>query len=335
MNHGGSVAVVVPVYNAENHLRQCLESLRTQTLGSALHVLIVLDAPTDGSAAIAKEYAAEDERFQVLELEENAGLAGARQAGLDRADAEYVGFVDSDDWCAPSMFAALREVAQRDEADIVSCAFTRVASSGVETVVPFPVSALTDADARRQALLDGHTNRMLWFAWRNLYRSDLLQSNGIGFDPALRTGEDMPFILAAFGAAERCAVVDEPLYFYRETPNSLTTAPHVPYLVDCLQRAHDRKFEAARAAGLPEHEFRANVHRYVVMNLLPRMLANEIRGGAERPREAVEGVLRVPMVWESVRSVSIGAPGLGRGHRAVLALAKTRQHRALAKLVGR
>ena len=114
------VSVIVPVYNVKDYLRQCLDSLAAQTLDE-LEVLVVDDGSTDGSGAIADDYAARyPERFRVFH-KENGGQASARNLALAHARGEYLGFVDSDDWVDQGMYESLYCQASANRLDIVIC----------------------------------------------------------------------------------------------------------------------------------------------------------------------------------------------------------------------
>lgn len=114
------VSVIIPVYNTEEYLAQCLNSLVRQTLDD-IEILVVDDGSTDGSLKIAKEFeAANPSKIRVL-AKENGGQASARNMALKHATGEYLGFVDSDDWVDTAMYQQMYDVAVREDADIVIC----------------------------------------------------------------------------------------------------------------------------------------------------------------------------------------------------------------------
>ena len=91
------VSVIIPVYNTEKYLEKCLYSVCNQTL-SDIEIICINDCSTDNSREILNKYAADDERIKIINFEENKGAAAARNAGIDAATGEYIGFVDSDDY---------------------------------------------------------------------------------------------------------------------------------------------------------------------------------------------------------------------------------------------
>ncbi|MFR0494913.1 glycosyltransferase family 2 protein [Limosilactobacillus reuteri subsp. suis] len=115
------VSIVVPVYNSERFLDQCLASLKAQTLAKEdLEVLIINDGSTDGSQSIINKYVSENSNFRVIE-QKNAGLFAARKTGINNAKGRFVGWVDSDDFVEPTMFKTLFEIAQKKNSDLVYC----------------------------------------------------------------------------------------------------------------------------------------------------------------------------------------------------------------------
>ena len=101
------ISVIVPVYNVEPWLRQCLDSIVGQTYGD-LEILLVDDGSTDRCGAVCEEYARADARIRVFHTE-NRGLSAARNLGLREARGELIGFVDADDWIEPEMYGPARK----------------------------------------------------------------------------------------------------------------------------------------------------------------------------------------------------------------------------------
>lgn len=111
------VSIIVPIYNVEKYLRQCLDSILRQTF-RPLEIILVNDGSTDGSDTICQEYAKIDERIVYLK-KENGGVSDARNVGLDAVNSDYVLFIDSDDWIEPTYVEVLYEKIEEYQADIV------------------------------------------------------------------------------------------------------------------------------------------------------------------------------------------------------------------------
>ena len=122
------ISVIVPVYNVENYISKCIESIINQTYAN-LEIIIVDDGSTDKSGDICNYYAKKDERIIHIH-QENQGMSIARNNALDIAKGEYIGFVDSDDWIEPNMYYTLYDNAIAYDADISMCNFYYVYNSG-------------------------------------------------------------------------------------------------------------------------------------------------------------------------------------------------------------
>ena len=116
------ISVIVPIYNAEKYLEQCIESILAQTI-PGIQLVLVNDGATDGSPAIIERYAREHDGITVVN-QENKGLAGARIAGLKAARGRWIGWVDADDFVEPDMYRKLWDLAQREGADYVYCDYS-------------------------------------------------------------------------------------------------------------------------------------------------------------------------------------------------------------------
>lgn len=105
------ITVIVPVYNVAKYLEKCVKSIQDQTYKS-LEIILVDDGSTDSSGAICDKYATEDSRIRVIH-KPNGGLSSARNAGLDAATGDYVGFIDSDDYIAPDFYESLLKISDK------------------------------------------------------------------------------------------------------------------------------------------------------------------------------------------------------------------------------
>ncbi|EJG3290978.1 glycosyltransferase, partial [Campylobacter coli] len=108
--------MIVPIYNVEKYLRQCLDSIIAQTLKD-IEIILVNDGSTDNCGVICDEYALKDKRIQVIH-KTNAGLGAAYNTGLEMASGEYIGFVESDDWIEPNMYEELYAKAKETDVDV-------------------------------------------------------------------------------------------------------------------------------------------------------------------------------------------------------------------------
>ena len=187
------VSAIIPVYNAEAYLRQCLDSVLAQSLGD-FEVICVDDGSTDASAAILAEYAARDSRIKVLS-EDNAGAGKARNAGLVQATGRWLAFLDSDDEFDPSMFSEMSAAGNRAGSEVVACT---VASSG---------------DMFR---------RWRGWAWDKLFRRDFVARLGLEFQD-LPVANDLLFTYSALALASKVETTGKSYVFHRKRPGSVET----------------------------------------------------------------------------------------------------------------
>ena len=216
------VSVIVPVYNVKEYLEQCLDSIIHQTL-KEIEIILVNDGSTDGSDEICEKYVGLDERI-VLIHQKNAGLAAARQAGLNVAKGEYVGFVDSDDWLELSMYEEMYKTAKETDSDIVFCNVYRDEDkkeqiyfapglydrAGMERVI-FP-RVLANFDANKSECT------LRWCNWLRIYRRALIEEHNICFDPRFRRCQDLPFTFECTIHANRYYYLGE-RYLYHNRMN--------------------------------------------------------------------------------------------------------------------
>jgi glycosyltransferase involved in cell wall biosynthesis len=213
------LSIIVTAYNIEDYIEQCLDSVAAQTLRD-LEVLVVDDGSSDSTTQKIVEFCAGDPRFIPVLLPENSpgGVATAANAGLDRATAPWVGFVDGDDYVEPTMFERLVDAAAGCDSDLAMCQYQEVVDGSGERRDPADAhrwAELTapcyelDVPTRRQFL------RFIAVPWRKLYRRSLLENNAIRFPVSDGFYEDNPFHWFAVISARSIAVVREVLCYHR------------------------------------------------------------------------------------------------------------------------
>jgi glycosyltransferase involved in cell wall biosynthesis len=207
-----TLSIIVPVYNVEAYLPQCIDSLRAQTYRD-IEIICVNDGATDRSEAILQRYARVEPRMVIVN-KENGGLSSARNAGIARAKGTYVCFVDSDDLLAKN--AAQRIVCAFEETD---AAVVTYGGRCYPEFATFPW--LEEALSPRDVLYEGFRPSLLFeenshpFAWRTACRRDFLVDNALYFNENLRFGEDQLFHFAIYPRSPRTALISDRLYYYR------------------------------------------------------------------------------------------------------------------------
>lgn len=129
------ISVIVPIYNTEKYIHQCIDSIIGQTY-SNLEIILVDDGSPDNCPAICDEYGAKDDRVKVIH-KSNGGQSSARNAALDICKGEYIAFVDSDDWLEPSAYAEMMEFAVKEKLDVVYCRPQEISDSGEITATRY------------------------------------------------------------------------------------------------------------------------------------------------------------------------------------------------------
>ncbi len=215
------IQIIIPVYNAEQYIRRCLDSLKSQTFPD-WQAILVNDASKDGSHDILLEYAASDDRFKVFEHETNAGAAAARNTALAMLGAEYTAFLDADDYWEPDMLETMLGRAEEYGSDVVQCRFIYDFPNG-NKILPkgaFSKDTLLDGGDLKRVYIRMMTGINMNHVCMKLVRTPLL--SGLRFDTALRTAEDLKFCIELFSGVERYYFADRPLYHYCRNETSLT-----------------------------------------------------------------------------------------------------------------
>jgi len=240
------ISIIIPVYNVEKYLRQCLDSVVNQTM-QEIQIICVNDGSTDGSLAILREYEARDSRMMVLD-KPNGGQSSARNAAYPHVKGKYTCFVDSDDWI---------------ELDLCEKTYRKAEGTGAEITVFFyqREGGMNDTEARNYVRsIPAHDittvqNKAPLFEYNSvcykLWRSDLILNNRLFFPEGLYF-EDQMVCWQGVTLAKRISVVPEQLYHYRCNPNSTLQAPeNKVYLFDLIP-IYRKIDEFLRESGLFE-----------------------------------------------------------------------------------
>ena len=215
------ISVIVPVYRVEKYLERCVKSILSQTYKN-LEVILVDDGSPDQCPAICDACAEKDVRVKVIH-QENKGLSGARNAGIDAASGEYLAFVDSDDYVNPHFIEELYQLLQDTGCAIGQCRFSYVKGDGL----------VEEGDSafciyRGESLMEqlyGPEEKATCFvvAWNKLYRAELFKETGIRY-PEGRIHEDEATTYRLFHEAKKLAFLDRALYgYYTENGGSITS----------------------------------------------------------------------------------------------------------------
>lgn len=229
-NSNCKLSVIVPVYNVERYLKRCVDSLLAQTEEN-LEIILVDDGSTDRSGALCDEYAQRESRIRVHH-KENGGLTSAWKAGMELAQGNYVGFVDSDDWIDKEMYERMLKMAQREDADMVVCGlvfdFEDPKIPKREEISNFK-EEVYDRKAL-EALFPKLINDGCFFGRTlqparvtKLFRTGLIRENMRFCDERVALGEDMQITFPALLDTEKlCVIQDFYPYHYWINNGSIT-----------------------------------------------------------------------------------------------------------------
>ena len=252
------ITVIVPVYNVENYLNKCLDSLINQTYKN-LEIIVINDGSTDNSGIICQEYAQKDNRIIYIE-KENGGLSDARNVGLDKMTGSYVTFIDSDDWVEPDYVEVLYNKLIEYQADIAVgnyCKFNESDSNFYFHISGNYFEKLYDNVSIVDCLNDSNRllNSALIVAWGKIYRKEIISNFRF---PVGRVTEDAVFNLKILLASKSIVYINKASYIYRVRSGSISNTWDEKWVRDCIYAIEDR-LALLSTLGYPMSE---HIHAY-------------------------------------------------------------------------
>lgn len=212
MKEQPKISIIVAVYNTEKYLPKCLDSILSQTL-KELEIILIDDGSTDKSREICDEYAQKDQRVKVIH-KKNAGMGVAYNTGIDMAQGEYIGFVETDDWIEPSMYEELYQIAKDKKIDVVKSLYTMVYEKQPQKLInKFSKSLYTNSIIYDSTLIPefymGHVSH-----WSAIYRRELLDKK-IRFNTTPgAASQDIGFGWQVFTQMKSCYILPKSFYNY-------------------------------------------------------------------------------------------------------------------------
>jgi glycosyltransferase involved in cell wall biosynthesis len=219
INAAPKISVIIPVYNTERFLRECLDSILNQTF-TDFEVICIDDASPDRCSEILQEYAAKDGRVRVIHHEKNAGIAAARNTGLDAATGEYIAFSDSDDYMHPDMFKIMYREIRRNNSDFVCCKYSRPNENDKPLFIkniPYTIEILKDS-----SLLRFYQEKSFSPIWNCLYKKSIIAP--IKLDPELFGTDDSYFNFCTSRFVKKCVKISAKLYAWRNRISSTSNS---------------------------------------------------------------------------------------------------------------
>lgn len=214
------VSIIIPVYNAEANLHDCLTSVLNQSYRN-IEVILINDGSTDLSGEICDDYAKTDSRLKVIH-QENSGPSYARNTGINRAVGDYVQFVDSDDWIEPTMTRKLVE-AMNQNVRLIICGYTSISRNNDKTSF---IPAIEGVYQKSEFMLhfgNLYKHILLPSPCNKLYDAALIRDYDIRFSESLTMGEDLLFNIDYLNHCHRINIIPDSLYNYRLASNNSLT----------------------------------------------------------------------------------------------------------------
>ncbi|QJC97139.1 Glycosyltransferase involved in biofilm formation, EpsH like [Bacillus mojavensis] len=300
------VSVIIPVYNGEQYLRNCIDSVLGQTLKN-IEVLIVDDGSTDTTRNILRYYEAIDERVKPI-YQANQGPATARNNALKQARGEFVAFIDADDWVDRETYATMYEVARENNADIV---FTDMRWEYEDTTKRYTKSYSAKAnkplgrDEIKAEILTDFLYNGSYGSVCKLFRKNLIDTHDLAFPDGKYLGEDWLFNMDAFTYCQTAYYIDKPLYHYRQANDASLMRKYNPQLFDSYINGNTLETYAKRW-GLYDDKVAVDLARrkcYIAVN---GCIQNEFKPGcAKTIREKLALIERIVEHPNVVKAVEI------------------------------
>lgn len=220
------ISVIVPIYQIEEYLPRCIETIRNQTYRD-LEIILVDDGSTDKSGKICDEFAEHDKRIKVIH-KENGGLVSARIAGIKAASGSYVTYVDGDDWIDENYYERLVEKAKQYRADIVMSGFTKnIGDIELPNQNEIPIGYYSRPDIEKSIFplmfydADAGIPGIFTYVWNKLFRRELLYPNQIAVEKSISIGEDAACVYPTILDANSIYIDRNEGYHYRQRTGSM------------------------------------------------------------------------------------------------------------------
>lgn len=211
------LSIIIPVYNAENHISKCLKSCIDQELSICeFEIIVINDGSTDNSLQIIKQITREYNNITVID-KLNEGVSSARNLGLNMAQGKYVGFVDADDYIHPKMYQLLLRNIQNSNSDLAYCGFIQFKENINQTNRFYPLQLTGNGSEIINELV---TKRKSLPIWTCIIENQVIKGNNIRFEKKCKYGEDQEFMFMILCHCKYISFENEYLYYYRRNENN-------------------------------------------------------------------------------------------------------------------
>lgn len=240
------ISIIIPVYNTQKYISECLDSVINQTVKD-WRVILINDGSTDNSLSVCEHYAAADDRI-ILINKKNSGVSDSRNVGINASDGDFIVFLDSDDRIHPNMLEKLREKMISENSDICVCGFSKFDENNKTVKWSAPDGSWRGDDFFNifgklydMTLLSGPCFKM--------YRSNIIKENNILFDVNRSLGEDLTFNLQYYAYCNSLCCVSEPMYEYRTVKNTSLSNKFNPQKSEIQYELYNQVVDFCRMHG--------------------------------------------------------------------------------------
>lgn len=244
------ISVIIPVYNCEDKIERCIESVTAQTF-SDFELLIVDDGSTDGTGKLCDGYATNDNRINIFHCK-NGGVSSARNFGLSKANGEYIAFVDGDDFVDVDFLDSLYSCIEKEKADMAFCNYYSLKETDKNIVSHgFSGGEILEgteiANVLYKNIAIGKTDGY-FSLWNKLFKREIIEKNGITFNKDMSFGEDMLFIIDYLRYVNKIVFTEKPLYYYEMTDGGLFLRYSRSFATD-IEKCYDKLKETTNGYG--------------------------------------------------------------------------------------
>ncbi|MBR5597747.1 MAG: glycosyltransferase family 2 protein [Lachnospiraceae bacterium] len=313
MERNPKVSIIVPVYNVEQYLEQCVESILQQTYKN-LDIVLVDDGSKDGSSNMCDEYAARDKRIQVIH-KENGGLMSAWMAGVEKSYGDYLVFVDSDDWIESVMIDDLVKHAKCNVTEII-CSNYIIEKE--KQSVPVKQSMKPGIYEREELekqlfpeLLGNEVRRIHCSRCMKLISKELITKNMVYGNPKITMGEDLNIMFPAMLDAQRMVILEEGFYYHYRTVDASMAHKYNPKLAEKVSQLYQTLYDIIEKKNQKTEEksmfFAGLKKEYIVLQFF--VLKNELRGPKKGVVSRIQTIIHNAKEEAELNNVTLDVTG--------------------------
>lgn len=229
-NENELVSVIIPIYNCEKYITECVNSIINQKYTN-FEIILVDDGSTDNSSLLCENLTKKDSRIRYIR-QENQGVSVARNSGIKEANGEYIAFIDADDWIDSDYLLALVECLEKNSSDISICSYSLDINGEKEDKTQFGEPEIVFESrkeiqkiqlqilSRKMSGFKNNSGDIVGAPWAKIFRKSFLINSNLKFIVGIKRSQDLLFNLYALERSTKVAYTDEPKYHYRIVDNS-------------------------------------------------------------------------------------------------------------------